>query len=82
MKATIPHARPILTVFRVCVLLGGICAAARVGLAQAGGADTDVDGLPDAWEQRYLGTLAYGPNADPGGVGRTLLQSYQQGLNP
>jgi len=44
--------------------------------------DLDGDGLPDAWELKYLGTLAYGPNDDPGGVGRTLLQSYQQGLSP
>lgn len=44
--------------------------------------DTDSDGLPDAWEDRYLGTRGYGAGADPGNVGRTLLQSYQQGLNP
>ncbi|HTQ30410.1 MAG TPA: hypothetical protein VMI53_04310, partial [Opitutaceae bacterium] len=44
--------------------------------------DADQDGLPDSWEQQYLGTLNYGPNDDPGGVGRTLLQSYQQGLSP
>jgi chitodextrinase len=44
--------------------------------------DTDGDGLPDAWELQYFGTLAYGPTADPGAVGRTLLQSYQQTLNP
>jgi chitodextrinase len=44
--------------------------------------DTDGDGLPDAWELQYLGTLAYGPTADPGAVGRTLLQSYQQTLSP
>ena len=31
--------------------------------------DTDSDGLPDAWEQQYFGTLSYGPNDDPGGVG-------------
>ena len=44
--------------------------------------DTDGDGLPDAWELQYFGTLAYGPTADPGAVGRTLLQSYQQTLSP
>jgi hypothetical protein len=44
--------------------------------------DTDGDGLPDVWELQQLGTLAYGANDNPGGVGRTLLQSYQQGLSP
>ena len=44
--------------------------------------DTDGDGLPDAWELQYFGTLTYGPTADPGAVGRTLLQSYQQTLSP
>ncbi|HWA27858.1 MAG TPA: LamG-like jellyroll fold domain-containing protein [Lacunisphaera sp.] len=44
--------------------------------------DTDADGLADVWEQQYLGSLNYGPNDDPGGIGRTLLQSFQQGLSP
>lgn len=44
--------------------------------------DTDADGLPDAWERQYLGTLSYGPAADPGGVGRTLLASFQGNLSP
>lgn len=38
--------------------------------------------IPDAWEEQFLGTLTYSASADPGGVGRTLLQSYQQGLSP
>ena len=45
-------------------------------------ADLDGDGLPDAWELKYFGTLSYGATDDPGGVGRTLLQSYQQSLSP
>jgi len=44
--------------------------------------DADADGLPDAWEDQQLGTRTYGPTDDPGGVGRTLLQSYQQSLSP
>jgi len=44
--------------------------------------DTNNNGIPDAWELKNLGTLQYGANDDPGGVGRTLLQSYQQGLSP
>ncbi|MEO6004467.1 MAG: putative Ig domain-containing protein [Opitutus sp.] len=46
------------------------------------GSDTDHDGLPDAWELQYLADLAQGPLADPGAVGRTLLQSYSAGLSP
>jgi hypothetical protein len=45
-------------------------------------ADADGDGLPDAWEQKYFGGLGYGSSDDPGAVGRTLLQNYQQGLSP
>jgi hypothetical protein len=45
-------------------------------------ADMDGDGLPDAWEVRYLGTLIYGPNDDPGNVGRSLAESYAGTLNP
>ena len=44
--------------------------------------DSDVDGLPDSWEQQYLGSLSYGATDDPGNVGRTLLQSYQGNLSP
>ncbi len=29
--------------------------------------DSDTDGLPDTWERRYFGTLAYGPTDDPDG---------------
>lgn len=32
-------------------------------------ADTDADGLPDAWETGYFGTLCYGPTDDPDGDG-------------
>lgn len=45
-------------------------------------ADSDNDGLPDAWEQKYFGSLSHGATDDPGSVGRTLQQSYQQGLSP
>lgn len=44
--------------------------------------DADADGLPDAWEDQYLGTRNFGAGDDPGSVGRTLLQSYQQSLSP
>jgi hypothetical protein len=44
--------------------------------------DTDADGLPDSWEAQYFGSLDYGPNDDPGGMGRTIMQSWQQNANP
>jgi hypothetical protein len=37
--------------------------------------DSDHDGLPDTWEMRYFGTLAYGPSDDPDGDG--LLNSEE-----
>jgi Concanavalin A-like lectin/glucanases superfamily/Fibronectin type III domain len=42
----------------------------------------ETNGIPNSWLMQYLGTLSYSASADPGGVGRTLLQSYQQGLSP
>jgi hypothetical protein len=57
----------------------------RNALAGAGSLpDTDLDGLPDAWELSQLGTVAYGRggNSDPLGSGRPLLLSYAQGLPP
>ena len=44
--------------------------------------DSDGDGLPDAWEQAYFGTLAYDGTADPDGDGSTLAQEYAAGTNP
>jgi hypothetical protein len=44
--------------------------------------DADGDGLPDAWEMTYFGTLAYGAGDDPDGDGYTNLQEYQTGTNP
>ncbi|HEY4301165.1 MAG TPA: LamG-like jellyroll fold domain-containing protein, partial [Candidatus Didemnitutus sp.] len=60
----------------------GLSSFAIQGNAQSSPDDADGDGLPDTWELQYLGTLGYGANDDPGGIGRTLLQSYQQGLIP
>jgi hypothetical protein len=44
--------------------------------------DGDGDGLPDAWEQAYFGTLANGADSDPDGDGLTLIQEYAGGTNP
>ena len=43
------------------------------------GADTDGDGLPDAWE---LTTLAGGPGDDADGDGKTNLEEYLAGTDP
>jgi hypothetical protein len=47
--------------------------------------DADGDGLPDAWEIQYFGSIndpRATPNADPDGDGFTNLQEYYAGTNP
>jgi hypothetical protein len=50
----------------------------------SGGAATDSDhnGLSDAWEIQYFGSIGVDPDADPDGDGLTNLQEFQQGSNP
>src|ERR1035437_1867564 len=48
----------------------------------AAAADTDGDGLPDAWELQYFGNLNQGPNDDPDRDGFSNLAEYQNGSNP
>ena len=45
-------------------------------------ADVDHDGLPDSWEVRYFGHLAYSGTDDPDGDGKNNLLEYQLGTNP
>ena len=45
-------------------------------------ADSDQDGLPDAWESTNLGSLAGGPGDDPDLDGKTNLEEYRNGTNP
>jgi hypothetical protein len=48
-------------------------------------ADTDTDGLPDAWERRYFGgtdTPKGGADQDPDGDGLTNAQELAAGSNP
>jgi probable HAF family extracellular repeat protein len=45
--------------------------------------DTDQNGLPDWWERFYFGTIGNNPNAPAArGDGRTILQAFEQSLNP
>jgi hypothetical protein len=44
--------------------------------------DSDGDGLPDAWETQFLGTLTYGPNDDPDHDGLSNYQEYIAGTDP
>jgi hypothetical protein len=44
--------------------------------------DTDSDGIPDWWEQRYAGTITGAATNDTATNGWTLLQNYVAGLNP
>ncbi|HUR45851.1 MAG TPA: thrombospondin type 3 repeat-containing protein [Candidatus Saccharimonadales bacterium] len=46
------------------------------------GPDSNGNGLPDAWERTYFGTLGVNPNADADGDGMSNLQEYQAGTNP
>jgi hypothetical protein len=44
--------------------------------------DTDADGLPDAWEMTYFGSLAQTASGDFDGDGYSNLQEYQVGTLP
>ncbi len=44
--------------------------------------DTDADGLADAWETQYFGSLGQTASGDYDGDGKTNLQEYQNGTNP
>lgn len=45
-------------------------------------ADTDGEGLPDAWEQQYFTTLTYNAGDDPDGDRFANLQEYTAGTSP
>ncbi|HRI14443.1 MAG TPA: S8 family serine peptidase [Verrucomicrobiota bacterium] len=47
-----------------------------------GTADTDGDGLPDAWEMEQIGDLASNGSSDPDHDGRTNAAEFAAGTNP
>jgi hypothetical protein len=47
-----------------------------------GGVDSNADGLPDAWERTYFGTVSVNPNADADGDGMSNREEYLAGTNP
>ncbi|WP_170157263.1 right-handed parallel beta-helix repeat-containing protein [Roseimicrobium gellanilyticum] len=44
--------------------------------------DTDADGLPDWWEQKYFGGTGTSPGANDDGDGLTSLQEFERGSDP
>lgn len=59
-----------------------VAGADRDGVAYMFTGDTDSDGVPDAVEQRYYGTLANGATSDTDGDGVTLAAESAAGTNP
>ncbi len=54
----------------------------REAIAHLFSGDSDGDGVPDAYEQAYYGTLTNDAASDTDGDGVLLLAEYNQGLNP
>ena len=54
----------------------------REAVAYLFAGDTDADGVPDAYEQYYYGTLANGALSDTDGDGISLLAERSGGTNP
>lgn len=54
----------------------------REAVAYLFAGDTDADGVPDAYEQYYYGTLANGASSDTDGDGISLLAERNGGTNP
>ena len=65
---------------------GWISLSNAVALVQtdviANGADSDGNGLPDAWERLNFGHIGVDPNADPDSDGLSNKQEYLAGTDP
>ena len=72
----------ILTALSAALLLAVFWAGGPVRQAAASVTDTDLDGLPDAWETQYFGNLAQTDIGDPDGDSYTNLAEYNNGTNP
>jgi len=48
----------------------------------APGADSNNDGIPDAWALQHFGTISIDPNGDPDGDGISNRQEYLAGTDP
>ncbi len=46
------------------------------------GVDSNGDGIPDAWELEYFGTININTNADSNDDGMSILQDYLNGTDP
>lgn len=56
--------------------------ASGIDFALSDDTDTDVDGMPDAWEMNYFGDLSRDGNGDFDEDQTTDLEEYQAGTNP
>jgi len=62
--------------------IAGIVAAGTSGKCVGYVVDSDNDGLPDAWEYKYFGTLSQGPTGDHDSDGQNNLTELQNGTDP
>jgi len=63
-------------------LLGNWSVGTQFQVNTAANPDADGDGLPDWWEDQYLGGTAANPNDDPDGDGFKNWQEYTADTNP
>ena len=56
--------------------------ASKYGMAISFPGDSNNDGIPDAWETQYFGTININANADYDGNGLSVAQDYVAGYNP
>jgi hypothetical protein len=67
---------------RDITLLGDWSAGTPFTVQTTANPDSDGDGLPDAWEIQYFGSVSANPNDDPDGDGFRNWQEYVADTNP